>query len=82
MFDKENPSKTRIKNIALKPNLIDGIGLVQYARINSMQMQIDTVSTFIEDKSGDVVFDFSLSKKKINAEPVFFLLGKHLKTVL
>lgn len=62
LFDKENPSNMTVKNIALKPNLIDGIGLIQFARVNSLSIQKDTVSTFIEDKSGDVLFNFSLSK--------------------
>ena len=62
LFDKENPQNTRVKNINLKPNLFDGISLIQFARVNSLMKKKDTVATFIEHKSGDVVFDFSLSK--------------------
>lgn len=68
LFDKDNPKNIRIKNIDLKPNLIDGIGLIQYARIQSLVAHKDTVSTFIEDKSGDVVFDFSLSKHVVKTD--------------
>ena len=63
LFDVNNPAHPRIKYIPLKDNLYDGIALIQYARVNSLLMHKDTVATFIEDKSGDVVFDFSLTRQ-------------------
>ncbi len=59
LFDKENPNKIQKKSFKLTPNKIDGISLIYFARINSVEPGKDTVSTFIEDKSGDVVFNFS-----------------------
>lgn len=62
LFDKENPDNIQKKTIQLTPNKIDGISLMYFARINSGTPGLDTVSTFIEDKSGDVVFNFSQEK--------------------
>lgn len=62
LFHKKDPTKIEKKEIKLKPNHFDGISLIQYARFNSFETKNDTVSTFIEDKSGGVIFDFSLSK--------------------
>ena len=63
LFDEKNPDKTQVKNIPLKDRLYDGIALIQFARISSLEIHKDTVSTFIESKSGDVAFDFSLPQK-------------------
>lgn len=76
MLDKENPENKINKTLAMKPNLYDGISLIFYARMNSMYVKNDTVSTFIEDKSGDVIFNFKNSGQmsKIDA------LEKDVKT--
>lgn len=68
LFNKKDSSKITRKEIKLKPKLYDGISLIHYARVNSLQIKKDTVSTFIEDKSGDVVFNFSLSKHVTKVE--------------
>jgi Protein of unknown function (DUF3108) len=59
LFDKENLGIVHKKELELTENKIDGISLIYFARINSGKPGKDTVSTFIEDKSGDVVFNFS-----------------------
>ncbi|MCB0284028.1 MAG: DUF3108 domain-containing protein [Calditrichaeota bacterium] len=76
MLDKENPENKINKTLPLKPNIYDGISLIFYARMNSLYVKDDTVSTFIEDKSGDVIFNFKNSKQtsKIDA------LDKEVKT--
>jgi Protein of unknown function (DUF3108) len=61
LFNKKKQIQ-RVRNLPLKDNLIDGIGLIQFARVHSLEVKKDTAATFIEDKSGSVVFDFSLSK--------------------
>jgi len=44
--------------LPIKPNMIDGISLIFYARSHVHELHADTVSTFIENTSGDVVFNF------------------------
>jgi len=70
LFDKENPKIIKKKVIPLKPKMVDGISLIQYARVNSMEMKKDTATTFIEDKFGDVIFDFSLKKQVTKVEAI------------
>ncbi|KAA3618313.1 MAG: DUF3108 domain-containing protein [Calditrichaeota bacterium] len=59
LVDLEDPKKVQKKTLTLTPKKIDGISLIYFARINSAIPGKDTVSTFIEDKSGDVVFNFT-----------------------
>ena len=58
LLSKENNEARQDKVIDLKPKLYDGISLIYFARKNSLYIKPDTVSTFIEDKSGNVMFNF------------------------
>ncbi len=44
--------------LPIKPNMIDGISLIFYARSQVHRQAADTVNTFIENTSGDVIFNF------------------------
>jgi len=63
LYDKENTENIQKKSIELTANKIDGISLIYFARINAAKPGRDTVSTFIEDKSGDVVFNFTKERE-------------------
>ena len=71
LFDKANKGNIQKKSLILTDKKIDGISLIYFARINSVNPGIDTVSTFIEDKSGDVVFNFMKKREftKIDSIP-------------
>jgi hypothetical protein len=75
--DLENPEQSKQKIIDMKPKLYDGISLIYYARMNSLYFKKDTVSTFIEDKSGDVIFNFINLKRATEIDS----LQEEVKTV-
>lgn len=75
--DLDDTEKTQQKTIDMKPKLYDGISLIYYARMNSLYSRKDTVSTFIEDKSGDVLFNFINSKQATELDS----LQDEIKTV-
>jgi hypothetical protein len=62
LFDKENKNNVLRKEMPLKKKMVDGISLIHYARVNSLETKQDTATTFIENKAGDVTFNFSLTK--------------------
>lgn len=70
LFDKKDPKKITKKIIPILPGTYDGISLIQYARVNSLDLKQDTARTFIEDKSGDVVFNFLLTRHITEIEAI------------
>ena len=60
----DDSDSTKHDFLPIKPNMIDGISLIFYARSEVHQQRKDTVNTFIENNSGDVIFDF-MNKEQI-----------------
>lgn len=50
--------------------MIDGISLIFFARANAHKQARDTVFTFIENKSGDVIFNFKNERHITKTEHV------------
>ncbi len=54
----EGESRESVDTLPLRRDMIDGISLIFFARAHVESEKRDTVYTFIENKSGDVIFEF------------------------
>ncbi len=54
----DSPGRESVDTLPLKKDMIDGISLIFFARAHVESRKKDTVYTFIENKSGDVIFEF------------------------
>ena len=67
LYDRDDVLKKSDKQ-KIRPNMIDGISLIFFARANAHKKVRDTVYTFIENKSGDVIFNFKNEKHHTKSE--------------
>ncbi|HHM01901.1 MAG TPA: DUF3108 domain-containing protein [Caldithrix abyssi] len=69
----DTPGREIVDVMPLRKDMIDGISLIFFARANVDTKKRDTVYTFIENKSGDVIFNFH--KKYTHTETDVFPRG-------